>query len=90
MLGTRLENDFIVFRGGQHESAGQLLKGYVVLCLSSALKLDEVHLRLTGTLRLSYVSPRPGFFPPPASSRQDLHACPPVSQRGHPRPHDND
>lgn len=48
-----MENDFLVFRGNQHESAGQLLKGYVVLCLSHPLKLDELHLRLTGTLRLS-------------------------------------
>lgn len=50
---SRLENDFLVFRGDQHESAGQTLKGYVVLCLSHALKIDELHLRLTGTLRLS-------------------------------------
>ena len=50
---NRLENDFLVFRGNHHESAGQLIKGYVVLCLSNELKLDELHLRLTGTLRLS-------------------------------------
>lgn len=75
MLGNRLENDFIVFRGGEHESAGQLLKGTVVLCLSNALKLDEVHLRLTGTLRLSYVSPRSGLSPSPSRSRQHLHAA---------------
>lgn len=49
----RLDNDFIVFRGNGHESAGQALKGQVVLCLSAPLKLDELHLRLTGTLRLS-------------------------------------
>lgn len=54
LFEIRLENDFIVFRGSEHESAGQLLKGTVVLCLSNALKLDEVHLRLTGTLRLSF------------------------------------
>ncbi|MBE3044416.1 hypothetical protein IMZ48_17980 [Candidatus Bathyarchaeota archaeon] len=50
---NRLDNDFLVFRGNQHESAGQTLKGHVVLCLSSALKIEEIHLRLTGTLRLS-------------------------------------
>ncbi|SPO04873.1 related to ROD1 - O-dinitrobenzene,calcium and zinc resistance protein [Cephalotrichum gorgonifer] len=54
LFDIRLENDFIVLRGSGDESAGQLLKGYVVLCLSSALKLDELHLRLTGTLRLSF------------------------------------
>lgn len=46
----RLENDFIVFRGHEHESAAQLLKGTVVLCLPTALKVEDVHLRLTGTL----------------------------------------
>lgn len=47
---SRLENDFIVFRGHEHESAAQLLKGTVVLCLPTALKVEDVHLRLTGTL----------------------------------------
>jgi len=46
----RLENDFIVFRGHEHESAAQLLKGTVVLCLPTPLKVEDVHLRLTGTL----------------------------------------
>lgn len=53
----RLENDFIVFRGGEHESAGQLVKGVIVLCLPSSLKLEDVHLRLTGTLRIKCVPP---------------------------------
>lgn len=84
-FGNRLENDFIVFRGSEHESAGQLLKGYVVLCLSSALKLDELHLRLTGTLRLSYVplSLRPLLSLPSCFPSADLHAaCRRPSQRG--------
>ena len=46
----RLENDFIVFRGHEHESAAQLLKGTVVLCLPTALKVEDIHLKLTGTL----------------------------------------
>ncbi|CAI4217502.1 unnamed protein product [Parascedosporium putredinis] len=54
LFEVRLDNDFIVFRGSGHESAGQLLKGQVVLCLSAPFKLDELHLRLTGTLRLSW------------------------------------
>ena len=49
----RLENDFIVFRGNEQESAGQILKGTVVLCLPSALKVEDIHLQLSGTLRLS-------------------------------------
>lgn len=48
-----LDQDFIVFRGTNDESAGQLLKGVVVLCLSSSLRIEDVHLRLTGTLRFS-------------------------------------
>ncbi|KAK3941666.1 hypothetical protein QBC46DRAFT_98809 [Diplogelasinospora grovesii] len=50
----RLDNEFIVFRGNEHESSGQLLKGTVVLCLPSPLKIEDVHLRLTGTLHLNW------------------------------------
>ncbi|KXH59399.1 arrestin [Colletotrichum salicis] len=49
-----LDNDFIVFRGGEDESAGQVLKGVVVLCLPTPLKIEDVHLRLTGTHRLTW------------------------------------
>lgn len=52
LFDIRLENDFIVFRGSEHESAGQLIKGVVVLCLSQPLKCEQIKLRLTGTLRL--------------------------------------
>ena len=52
-LLSRLENDFIVFRGNEHESSGQLLKGTVVLCLPAPLRIEDVHLRLTGTLHLA-------------------------------------
>jgi hypothetical protein len=48
----RLDNDFIVFRGEDHESSGQQLKGTVVLCLPTSLRIEDVHLRLTGTLRM--------------------------------------
>jgi hypothetical protein len=60
LFEIRLENDFIVFRGSESESSGQLLKGTVVLCLSAPLKIEDVHLRLTGTLHYSYGLP-PGF-----------------------------
>ncbi|KAK3905237.1 hypothetical protein C8A05DRAFT_12925 [Staphylotrichum tortipilum] len=49
LFEIRLENDFIVFRGNDHEASGQLLKGTVVLCLSSALRIEDIHLKLTGT-----------------------------------------
>ncbi|KAH8897100.1 hypothetical protein GQ53DRAFT_791767 [Thozetella sp. PMI_491] len=54
LFEIRLENDFIVFRGNDHESSGQLLKGTVVLCLPAPLKIEDVHLRLTGTLHLAW------------------------------------
>ncbi|KAK4190926.1 hypothetical protein QBC35DRAFT_376850 [Podospora australis] len=54
LFDIRLENDFIVFRGNEHEASGQLLKGTVVLCLSSPLSIQNVHLKLTGTLHYGY------------------------------------
>ena len=50
---SRLDRDFIVFHGTEHESSGQLLKGTVVLCLPAPLKVEDVHLRLTGSLHLA-------------------------------------
>jgi hypothetical protein len=52
----RLDNDFLVFRGDDHEAAAQLLKGTVVLCVSSPLKVESIQLKLTGTARYVYVS----------------------------------
>ncbi|KAL2018274.1 hypothetical protein VTK56DRAFT_1028 [Thermocarpiscus australiensis] len=54
LFEIRLENDFIVFRGDDHEASGQLLKGTVVLCLSAPLKIDNVHLKLTGTVHYGW------------------------------------
>ncbi|KAK7415781.1 hypothetical protein QQZ08_012263 [Neonectria magnoliae] len=53
-----LDSDFIVFRGTEHESTGQLLKGVLVLCLQSSLRMEDVRLRLIGTLRHSWADPR--------------------------------
>jgi hypothetical protein len=52
LFDVRLENDFIVFRGAEEESNGQLVKGTVVLCLTTPLKMEDIRLRLTGTLRM--------------------------------------
>ncbi|KAK2074652.1 hypothetical protein P8C59_008843 [Phyllachora maydis] len=54
LFEIRLENDFLVFRGNENESSGQLLKGTVVLCLPSPLKVEDVHLRLTGILHFTW------------------------------------
>lgn len=48
---NRLDRDFVVFWGNQYESPDQLLKGVVVLCLRSPLKLEDIRLRLDGTVR---------------------------------------
>jgi hypothetical protein len=52
---ARLDTDVIVLRGVESEASSQLLKGVVVLCLPSALKVEDVHLRMTGHLRVGYV-----------------------------------
>lgn len=54
--GARLENDFIVFRGNDHEASGQMLKGTVVLCLSSPLRVEDIHMKLMGTAHYAYGS----------------------------------
>jgi len=58
LFDIRLDEDFIVFRGNEHESSGQILRGSVVLCLSSPLKIEDVHLRLTGTLHYGWTDSR--------------------------------
>ncbi|KAF7545457.1 hypothetical protein G7Z17_g9156 [Cylindrodendrum hubeiense] len=58
LFDIRLDSDFIVFRGTEHESTGQLLKGVLVLCLQSSLRMEDVRLRLIGTLRHSWADPR--------------------------------
>ena len=56
MLITKsLDSDVIVLRGVESEAASQILKGVVVLCLPSALKVEDVHLRMTGHLRVGSV-----------------------------------
>ena len=50
-----LDNDVIVLRGGESEASSQMLKGVVVLCLPAALKVEDVHLRMTGQLKVGSV-----------------------------------
>ncbi|RDW75124.1 hypothetical protein BP6252_06266 [Coleophoma cylindrospora] len=54
LFEIRLENEVIVLRGGENEASSQLLKGVVVLCLPSALKCEDVHLRMTGQLKVGW------------------------------------
>lgn len=41
-----------MLRGGDSEASSQLLKGVVVLCLPAALKVEDVHLRMIGQLKV--------------------------------------
>ncbi|KAH7175794.1 hypothetical protein EDB81DRAFT_751251 [Dactylonectria macrodidyma] len=62
LFDIRLDSDFIVFRGTEHESTGQLIKGVLVLCLQSSLRMEDVRLRLIGTLRHSTIPNQDCFF----------------------------
>ncbi|CAI7638347.1 unnamed protein product [Penicillium pancosmium] len=48
----RLNDDYIVFRGNEHESASAHLKGTLVLCLSEPLAIKHLRLHLTGMSRV--------------------------------------
>ncbi|KAH9208685.1 hypothetical protein DL95DRAFT_394987 [Leptodontidium sp. 2 PMI_412] len=54
LFEIRLDNEVIVLRGAENEASSQLLKGVVVLCLPSALKIEDVHLRMTGQLKVGW------------------------------------
>jgi hypothetical protein len=54
LFEIRLDNDFVVFRGNEEESAGQTVRGAVVLCLSGPLRVEDIRVRLEGTLRHRY------------------------------------
>ncbi|KAL1903355.1 hypothetical protein Sste5346_000641 [Sporothrix stenoceras] len=58
LFDIRLENDFIVFRGNEHEASGQLLKGVLAICVPSPIKIEDIHMRLTGTQRLVWTDPK--------------------------------
>ncbi|KAK0629140.1 hypothetical protein B0T17DRAFT_505729 [Bombardia bombarda] len=73
LFEIRLENDFIVFRGTEHESSGQLLKGTVVLCLPAPMRVEDVHLRLTGTLHMGY-GPRIVIWTPKSQKADAVHS----------------
>lgn len=52
LISYSLDEEIIVLRGGENEASSQLLKGSVVLCLPSSLKVEDVHLRMTGQLKV--------------------------------------
>ncbi|KAI0199775.1 arrestin domain-containing protein [Astrocystis sublimbata] len=58
LFEIRLDNDFIVIRGGEDEASGQLLKGVIVLCLREPLNIMDIHLKLTGQCRIAWLDGR--------------------------------
>ncbi|OQD67209.1 hypothetical protein PENDEC_c042G06373 [Penicillium decumbens] len=53
----RLDDDYIVFRGNEHEAASAHLKGTLVLCLSEPLAIKHIRLQLTGMSRVCWHLP---------------------------------
>ncbi|RGP67108.1 hypothetical protein FSPOR_6164 [Fusarium sporotrichioides] len=55
-IGDWLEQDLLVFWGNQYESSDQFLRGVVVLCLRSPLKIEEIRIRLDGNVRHGWLA----------------------------------
>ncbi|KAJ5435089.1 Immunoglobulin E-set [Penicillium cf. griseofulvum] len=53
----RLNDDYIVFRGGEHEAASAHLRGTLILCLSEPLTIKHLRLQLTGMSRVCWHLP---------------------------------
>ncbi|KAJ5773226.1 Immunoglobulin E-set [Penicillium paradoxum] len=53
----RLNDEYVVFRGGEHEAASAHLRGTVVLCLSEPLTIKHLKLQLTGMSRVCWNHP---------------------------------
>lgn len=53
LLAPRLDQDNLIFRGGEDEASGALLRGSLVLCLSDSLRLQSVRMRFTGEKRIA-------------------------------------
>lgn len=53
LFDIRLDNDYIVFRGGEDEAGSARLSGEVVLSLIDSLQVTGVKLTLTGIVHMS-------------------------------------
>ncbi|KAJ5956060.1 hypothetical protein N7501_010339 [Penicillium viridicatum] len=53
----RLNDEYIVFRGGEHEAASAHLRGTLILCLSEPLTIKHIRLQLTGMSRVCWHLP---------------------------------
>jgi hypothetical protein len=57
----RLDENYIVFRGNEHESASAHLTGTLVFCITEPLTIKHVRLTLSGISRIRYAR---SFFCP--------------------------
>ncbi|OJJ05504.1 hypothetical protein ASPVEDRAFT_137895 [Aspergillus versicolor CBS 583.65] len=53
----RLDEDYIVFRGGEQEAASAHLSGKLILCLSEPISIKHIRLHLTGISRVCWHLP---------------------------------
>ncbi|KAL2826118.1 hypothetical protein BDW59DRAFT_67622 [Aspergillus cavernicola] len=53
----RLDEDYIVFRGGEQEAASAHLSGKLILCLSEPISMKHIRLHLTGISRVCWHLP---------------------------------
>jgi arrestin-related trafficking adapter 4/5/7 len=49
---SRLDDDYIIFRGNEEEAASALLRGKLVLCLAEPLTVKHIRLTLTGVSKV--------------------------------------
>lgn len=56
-FNIRLDEDYIVFRGSEHEAASAHLTGRLLLCLSEPLTIKHLRLHLTGISRVCWHLP---------------------------------
>jgi hypothetical protein len=52
-FSLRLDDDYIIFRGSEHEASSAHLRGKLILCLSEPLRVQGITLRLTGVSKIS-------------------------------------
>ncbi|KAL3476183.1 hypothetical protein BJX99DRAFT_145438 [Aspergillus californicus] len=53
----RLDEDYIVFRGGEQEAASAHLSGKLILCVSEPISIKHIRLHLTGISRVCWHLP---------------------------------
>jgi arrestin-related trafficking adapter 4/5/7 len=53
LIHSRLDDDYIVFRGNEEEAASAHLRGKLILCLAEPLTIKYIRLTLTGLSKIA-------------------------------------